>query len=138
MKTSFLSIAFIFIFISGNAQDKRKPVSTRDSKNYLAIHPVWIQCIDSPNALLRYAQYTFEAYWQGKERPQNDNEEAEKKGGFEGEGRDNIEYSYEYKRFKEWEARVKNMLGYDGRVLTAEKQLEIWQQIQNEKREANK
>ncbi len=138
MKASLLSMLFMLLMFSGYGQTKSKLHKEKDSKQYLSSHPVWIQCIDSQHALLRYAQYAFDAYWQGKERPLNEEGEDGGKEGFEGEGRENIQYSIEYKRFRDWEAKVKNMIGEDGRVLTVEKQIEIWEQVQREKEEQSK
>ena len=135
MKTAFLSLFFILFVSAVYSQGKTKSTLRSDTREYLHTHPVWIQCIDSPNALLGYAQYAFNAYWEGKERPLNEEGEDGGKEGFEGEGRENIQYSIEYKLFRDWEAKVKNMIGEDGRVLTVEKQLEIWEQVQREKKE---
>ena len=131
---SFFIYILLFAGISGlHAQGKGSSKSKAPKLADTASYPYWIRMMDDTGVVFAKAERAFYIYWKNRPTPQNDNEENEK--GFEGEGRENIKYSFEYKRFKSWEQSAKNLVGPDGKILSPARQIEIWEQNHKAKNE---
>jgi len=128
-KLLFLFIISLFAGSSGIYAQRKASPKPADTANY----PYWIKMMDDTSVVFAKAERAFYLYWKNRPKPQNDQEENEK--GFEGEGKENIKYAYEYKRFKAWEQSAKNLVGPDGKVLSPAKQIEIWEQNHKKKNE---
>ena len=113
--------------------------------------PSWVAMIDNPNTNYFEAVKTFEAYWKDKfiwdeeeemfERPTNKKEEREEEKKVEQLKRtlkkmtpaERQEYDvlkYHYKRFKNWAFEVKAFVQEDGRILSQEERMAIWEKQQ--------
>ena len=126
------TVLFLLLIVAPciHAQGK-KVTKPADTTNF----PYWIQMMDDTSVVFAEAERAFNIYWKNRITPQNDNEESEMEGGFEGEGRDNIKYGYEYKRFRAWEQKARNLVGPDGRLISPRRQIEIWEQNHKERNE---
>jgi len=113
--------------------------------------PSWVAMIDNPKVNYFVAVQTFSDYWKGKtiwdeeeemfERPTNKKEarEEEKKVARLKKELKNMsvterqEYDilkYHYKRFKNWAFEMKPFVQEDGRILSNEERMAIWEQQQ--------
>ena len=125
-------------------------------------NPVWIKMMDDPYVNYYEAIKAFEMYWQGREKPADEEEEmAEGKDNFKEMEReikkekkkdskivltdeelkkknDEQEMRYQLKRFKQWKREVKPFVQEDGHILSDEERMEIWkkqqQEIQNQQK----
>lgn len=111
------------------------------SDKYLSKHPVWIQMIDKEETNYFQAVKAFDLYWKNRELPMEEEdvldskfqkERAEDEKGFfykifhknEEEAK---KYAFEYKKFKHWQRTVEPYVQEDGRILTKEEQLKIFE-----------
>lgn len=100
---------------------------------------LWIQIMQQDGGNYFEALASFEAFWENKQKPVEEDElfkadEAEKSSPtFISEKKaapqsDAVKYAFEYKKFKHWQNKVLPFVQADGRILTKQEQLEIWQQ----------
>lgn len=135
---NYQSLYFIIILLLPlgiKAQGKEVRLRLPESKGAdTSKYPYWIKMMDDPNVIFVKAQKAFYLYWKNREKPEFEvDDEQEHEKGFESEGKKVVPYSFEYRRFKSWEQRSKNMIGEDGKVISEARQIEIWEQTKNEK-----
>ena len=108
-------------------------VTSSDKKINYVKHPYWIDMMSDPNANYFETVKAFEAFWGKRVQPSEEGEMGE--GGEEEKEReskkallekDGINYRLECKRFRQWKRNVEPYVQPDGRILSAEEQLEIW------------
>lgn len=103
--------------------------------------PVWIQMMEDPNANYFEAVKAFNLYWEGREKPLEENELFS--ASQEEKGNDNFitthrsekkeltsDLTFAYKKFKHWEIIHASLIHEDGTLLTAEERIARWQQQQ--------
>jgi hypothetical protein len=108
--------------------------------------PTWVAMIDNPSINYFEAVKTFEAYWKDKIKP---TEEEEREGEGEGEiERERMEkylssmsvsernywdqLQYHYKRFIRWQQDMLPFVQSDGRILSEQERIAIWEKQQEE------
>lgn len=129
------------------AQDK-KSAPTRDYKN----EPVWISMMTDPNVNYYEAVKAFEMYWEGKIEPEEEYElineghittaqgDSLRQARMEWTQAQRNEYEqmkYQFKRFKDWKRTVQPFVQSDGRILSEQERLEIWQKQQPQQEKKN-
>jgi hypothetical protein len=106
--------------------------------------PKWVKMIDDPNTNFFEAQKDFNAFWKNKEKP---TEEKEIFTSFEknkqtkvksNSGNDALKYSFEYKKFLNWQREVAPYVQPDGHILTTEERIKLWEQEKKNREEAAK
>jgi hypothetical protein len=107
--------------------------------------PLWIRVMDDSEANYYDAQKDYAAFWKGKEKPED--EESLMSSGVENtkehiakrskrelkEEREKDYYRYQCKRFENWLMVNKPYVQKDGRVLTTDERLKLWQDKQKPK-----
>ncbi|MFN8154027.1 MAG: hypothetical protein U0Y08_07025 [Bacteroidia bacterium] len=142
MKTLLTAVIFLYFFSSASAQDKKSPAPPPDYKN----QPVWISMMDDPNVNYYEAVHAFEAYWEGRIEPEEESElineghittaQADSlrrvRSGWTQTQRNQYEQlKYQFKRFKDWKRTVLPFVQNDGRILSEQERMEIWQKQQS-------
>ncbi len=133
---------FLFVFCSFLLQaQSNKPYSDR----YMMKHPVWIEMIKNPDVNYFEAKKAFDLFWKEKDQPVEEEEilgkkhdQEKRKNGFvyrlfhqkEEAAR---KYAFEHKRFKHWMMITEPYVQPDGRILSKEEQLKIWEQEKKRK-----
>ncbi len=115
---------FVFIPFTGiKAQ-------TNPNKDY-ASSPYWIAMMKDTNTNYFEAVKAFNAYWKNREKPSSENEKFEHVGkGVETKSK-NVPYSFEYRKFRNWQMRVKSYVQADGKILYPYQQLQIRKNSRN-------
>ncbi len=141
MKSLLTAVMFVCLFFTGKAQDKKTAAKITDYKN----QPVWISMMDDPNVNYYEAIKAFEMYWQGKIEPEEESElineghittaqaDSLRRARAEWTQAQRNEYEqikYQFKRFKDWKRTVSPFVQNDGRILSEQERLEIWQKQQ--------
>ncbi|MBX7241236.1 MAG: hypothetical protein K1X92_05750 [Bacteroidia bacterium] len=115
------------------------------TEKYMMKHPVWIEMIKNPEVNYFEAKKAFELFWKGKDQPVEEEEilgkkhdqEKRKKGFvyrlFNQKEETARKYAFEHKRFKHWMMTVEPYVQPDGRILSKEEQLKIWEQEKKRK-----
>jgi hypothetical protein len=122
-KILFMSLFFVFC-------QKSIAQSTEEKS------PEWIKMMDDENVNYNQAVSNFNAYWEKREKPTEEEEVFNDKDFFKKQKSStkkskNIEpekYSFEYKKFLDWKRSVAPYVQSDGRILSQQEQLEIWEQ----------
>ncbi|MBK7763830.1 MAG: hypothetical protein IPI46_10740 [Bacteroidetes bacterium] len=120
----------IFLFATSAFAQKAEPNST---------NLAWIQIMQQDGGNYFEALKSFEAFWDNKQKPVQEDElfsasTSEKespdfvKNKQADPNSDAAKYAFEYKKFKYWQAKVLPFVQADGRILTKQEQLDIWQQ----------
>lgn len=121
--------------------------TTAQQKDYSA-YPYWVEMIDHPSTNYFEAIKAFDEYWKHHIKPMDEEEvmfeemnETEKlhyavlvkhlETMTPAERREFDRLKYHYKRFKQWKLAVFAYVQEDGRILSAEERLRIWQDQQN-------
>ncbi len=143
MKYCKITILFMLLFkcIPASSQDKGNAVKT-DYKQT----PAWIKMMDDPQVNYFEAVKAFELYWEGKTEPEEESELINE-GHINTAQADSLriaraewtqvqrnEYEllkYQFKRFKDWKRSVFPFVQSDGRILSEQERLEIWQKQQS-------
>lgn len=106
--------------------------------------PDWVAMIDNPNTNYYTAIAAFDTYWKDKVKPTEEmetgDEAEEEKHELENylstlsttERNEWDRLQYHYKRFLRWKGDVFPFVQSDGRILTEEERLQIWQKQQEE------
>lgn len=134
-KRIFIIILLAWGGISAFSQSKNY------SDKYLSKHPVWIQMIDKEETNYFEATKAFDLYWKNRELPLEEEEVLDSK--FEKERKEDEKgffyrlfhrneaeakkYVFEYKKFKHWQRSVEPYVQEDGRILSKEEQLKIFE-----------
>ena len=107
--------------------------------------PSWVAMIDNPNVNYFEAVKTFNDYWKGKIKPIEEmdikdmealtaEEKATRKNYFENlTPSQRAEFDilqYHYKRFKQWKKEILALVQEDGRILSLEERMAIWEKQQ--------
>ena len=137
MKQTFLFICLMFSITSLFSQ---KQLKDADYKK----HPYWIEMIKDPNVNYFEAIKAYELFWEGKEIPHEEDEkigqkttadEKEHRGEERRERREKKrerefqqKYGLDCKKFEHWKMMVKPYVQEDGRILSKEEQLKIWEE----------
>lgn len=132
---SFLLL--LFLFQSAQAQEKKENPRTDDKTN-----PNWISMMQDPQVNYYEAVKAFDAYWEGKIEPEEE-DELITEGKITSAEADSLrnaraswtqvqrnEYEnikYQFKRFKDWKRTVFPFVQSDGRILSEQERLEIFQ-----------
>lgn len=119
--------------------------------------PDWVAMIDNPTTNYFEAIKSFEAYWKDKIRPIDEAEPKEEKEqeskeeerehkqlkkqlkkmtAAERQQYDQIQYHY--KRFVTWAEEVRAYVQEDGRILSQQERIDIWNQQQAESKQQKK
>lgn len=104
----------------------------------------WIQMMDDPKVNYFTAVKVFEEYWKDKRRPTTEHElfSAEDKDGAlrnssysasRNPDEPAVKYRFEYKKFQHWKEEVSPYVQPDGRILTPEERISIWQQQKSQR-----
>jgi len=127
----------LLLSISSHGQSTAKPKSISP--------PDWVRAIDDPNANYYTAIKQYDAYWKTHTKPA-DEEELMHRGTDEvkkhlkkmtkrevREQNEQTYYRYQCKRFENWVHENKAYVQKDGRILTPDERLKLWQQSQKER-----
>ena len=99
----------------------------------------WIQMMDDPKVNYFAAVKVFEEYWKDKPRPTTEHElfsAEDKDAALRNSSYSNsrnpedpaVKYRFEYKKFLHWKEEVAPYVQPDGRILSPEERIQIWQQ----------
>ena len=113
--------------------------------------PEWVAMIDNPTTNYHEAIKAFDAYWLGKIKPHEEmdldeeltlQERGERESYFKSLSvaeRSRFDLlQYHYKRFKQWKKEVKPYVQEDGRILSQQERIDIWNQQQTESKQQKK
>ncbi len=136
-------LLMLFLFQSTQAQEKKEKPRTDDTTN-----PNWISMMQDPQVNYYEAVKAFDAYWEGKIEPEEE-DELITEGKITSAEADSLrnaraswtqvqrnEYEnikYQFKRFKDWKRTVFPFVQSDGRILSEQERLEIFQKQQQVK-----
>jgi hypothetical protein len=131
MKTLYLAVFLGVMLGNGFAQNY--------SDDHLREHPVWIEMMDSPNVNYFEAVRAFELYWEGRDRPTEEEEllgkermiKEKKKEGLAqslsyNKEKEAEELGFYHKKFKHWQRINWGYVQPDGHILSPSERLEIW------------
>lgn len=142
MKLRALMIpALLFVFVHSAIAQEKKDITRTDDKT----NPNWILLMQDPQVNYYDAVNAFEAYWDGKIEPEEE-DELITEGKITRPQADSLrnaraawtqvqrnEYEtlkYNFKRFKDWKRTVFPFVQSDGRILSEQERLEIYQKQQ--------
>ncbi|NML72023.1 hypothetical protein HHL23_19815 [Chryseobacterium sp. RP-3-3] len=99
--------------------------------------PQWIKMMDDPNASYYQTVKSFEDYWKDREKPVEENEIFRDKEAKirKYKNKETPKYAFEYKKFMNWRKKTFPFVQDDGRILTKDERMEIWEK---ERRNRNK
>ena len=115
------------------------------NKNSPVNPPDWVKAIDDPNANYFKTIKAYEDFWKTHEKPADEEElmsrsteqaKAHVKSLSKREMKQEREldyYRYECKRFENWVRENKPYVQQDGRILTADEQLKLWEQVKKQR-----
>lgn len=138
MKTlkSILLLSLIFGNLTIRAQAPKKNL------NY-SKHPYWIEMMKDPNANYFETINAYNLFWEKRKLPKEEDEvigqsktaEAKKtflqrwfKSKEEREEEEIKKYALDVKKFKHWQIVTEPYVQEDGRILTADERLKLWQE----------
>ena len=151
MKRIFFSMLF-FVFMVPVM--KAQPLSTENANDSAA--PVWIKMMDDPNVNYYVAVQAYTDYWKQHVKPSGEEEEGAE-GGMNFKERERelkkeikkdkdkklseadlkkqnekVVLKYQVKRFEQWTREVKPFVQENGRILSSQERMEIWNRQQEE------
>ena len=135
---SFWGIILIFYAYAPQStpggNDKKPPATTAVAltEKQMADYPYWIKMMDDTNANFNDAEKAFYIYWLHRQKPVNDDNEGIETEKDEASANPNIQYTYEYKRFRAWEQYVRNYVMADGRIMPPHQRIQMWKKLQNQ------
>ncbi len=120
-------------------------ISAQSSKNYNTNPPDWVKAMDNPNTNYFKAIKEYEKFWKNHQKPEN--EEVLMTQGVEQvkkhirtlskreirQQREQDYYRYQCKRFENWMRENKPYVQDDGRILSPEERLKLWEKSQKER-----
>lgn len=125
----FLFIITIFIYAFSFAQNK--------SKWYYKKNPAWIEMIKAQNVNYYEALKAYNLFWSNKKKPevehdmigQNKNNIGEKEHEVLSKKERKMYnlYALEIKKFEAWQRKVLPFVQEDGRILTNDEKLKLWE-----------
>lgn len=105
--------------------------------------PLWIQMMNDPAVNYFEAKKAFDLFWKNKPLPTEEDEimgeqhgSGEKRRSFlkelfkskkERQEEESQRYAFDYKKFKHWERLVLPYVQEDGRILSQDEKLKLWQ-----------
>lgn len=139
MKYICTTLVLLCLGFAGHAQQAHKD---SDYKKY----PLWIDMIKDPNVNYFEALKAYDLFWQGKPKPIEEDDilgqdkSAEEKETSRREIRERKKeremrrkYGLDCKKFEHWKLMVKPYVQEDGRILTQEEQLKLWEEQQKQR-----
>jgi hypothetical protein len=142
IKTLILTISILLV-LNNKTICQELAYNPKDFKE----NPTWIGMMEDPNVNYYEAVKTFNSYWKGKIKPieEMDIKDMEALTSEEKEIRktyfqnltvkERAEFDllqYHYKRFKQWKKEILPFVQEDGRILTINERIEIWNKQQLE------
>ncbi len=130
-------ILSVFLLIGNHANAQQKNKSLNYSK-----YPYWIEMMNNPATNYFEAIKAYDEFWATRKKPTEENEimgqenTVTKKQTFlnkwfkskeEKEAEETRKYTLDVKKFEHWKLKVKPYVQEDGRILSADEQLQIWQ-----------
>jgi len=137
MKKVYCSLALLLLMAFAVQAGNSHPAKSNKQKSY-AKFPYWIQMMDDENTNYFEAQKAFEAFWEHREKPVEENEIlgegnekyindekalAKRMKKLPAESRN---LSFQYKKFLHWTREVKPYVQEDGHILTKAERLKIF------------
>jgi hypothetical protein len=137
MKKVQYGIIFLLLVANTLFAGNKHSTKNNNQKSY-AKFPYWIQMMDDENTNYFEAQKAFEAFWEHRERPLEENEIlgqgnekyinddkalAKRMKKLPAESRN---LSFQYKKFLHWTREVKPYVQEDGHILTKAERLKIF------------
>lgn len=119
--------------------------ATKKNLNY-SKHPYWIEMMNDPDANYFETLKAYDVFWENRKQPKEEDEiigqskTAEAKKNFlqrwfkskeEREEEEIKKYALDVKKFKHWKLKTEPFVQEDGRILSAEERLKLWQEQQN-------
>lgn len=106
-------------------------------------HPHWIKMMDDPNVNYFEAVKAFETYWKGRTKPVEEKEvfsnyNQQKIVTIRKTEREAKEYAFEYKKFLYWQQQVLPYVQPNGRILSTEERLQLFEQEKKERQRRSK
>lgn len=100
--------------------------------------PHWIKMMDDPNVNYFEAVKAFETYWKGRTKPVEEKEvfsnyNQQKIVAIRKTEREAKEYAFEYKKFLYWQRQVLPYVQPNGRILSTEERLQLFEQEKKER-----
>jgi hypothetical protein len=134
---SVLIVSFLLSVSQAQAQQKVK-VTKDDSPK-----PQWVKMMDDPNVNFQEAKKTFEAFWSNKEKPTEEKEifrdfEKKKETRVATKEGDAEKYTFEYKKFLNWQREVAPFVQADGRILSIEERIKLLEQEKKNREQSEK
>lgn len=114
----------------------------KQTPNY-SKHPYWIDMMNDPNANYFETVKAYDEFWANRKKPTEEDDiigqhkSASEKQNFlqrffkskeEREEEEIRKYKLDVKKFKHWQLKVKPYVQEDGRILSADEQLKLWQE----------
>lgn len=105
--------------------------------------PYWIEMIKDPNVNYFEAVKAYDTFWKGKEKPADEDAliGQEKDAKNKKKKREEMEekelyrkYALECKKFEHWKKMVKPYVQADGRILSKDEQLKIWEEQKSKRK----
>ncbi len=119
-------------------------VSQNHSEKEYSKKPLWINMIKDPTINYFEAKKAFDLFWKNKPLPTEEDEiigekhgTGEKRNSFlkelfkskkERQEEESQKYAFEYKKFKHWEKTSLPYVQPDGKILTQDEKLKLWQE----------
>jgi hypothetical protein len=145
MKIHLLLLSFLLLLAAGATSAQEKP--SKEKTDFKKV-PAWIRMMEDPQVNYYEAVKAFDLYWEGKIEPEEEGELITE-GRITTEQADSLRYAraawsqaqrneyenlkYHFKRFKDWKRTVFPFVQSDGRILSEQERLEIWQKEQPKK-----
>jgi hypothetical protein len=119
--------------------------ATKKNLNY-SKHPYWIEMMNDPGANYFETLKAYDVFWENRKQPKEEDEiigqskTAGAKKNFlqrwfkskeEREEEEIKKYALDVKKFKHWKLKTEPFVQEDGRILSAEERLKLWQEQQN-------
>jgi len=135
-KILFIVFSMLLISTLGFSQKNKQ------TPNY-SKHPYWIDMMNDPNANYFETVKAYNDFWANRKKPTEEDDiigqdkSASEKQNFlqrffrskeEREEEEVRKYKMDVKKFKHWQLKVKPYVQEDGRILSADEQLKLWQE----------
>lgn len=130
----------MLLFYSAALHAQEKKTEARENIDY-SKEPVWIKMIDDPQVNYYEAIEAFEAFWKGKIEPEEEKElimegkltereankmRKERATWTPAQLQEYVTMKYQFKRFKQWKRDVFPYVQSDGRILSEQERMEIY------------
>jgi hypothetical protein len=126
--SKILILALMMLYIlpqDATAQNK----TTTQQKT--AKTPKWVAMMDDTTANYFEAVENFNNYWSNREKPMEEKElfnSPEKAKEKKTKKTPNMEYTFEYKKFKKWQIETLPYVKSDGTILTPSERIQQWKE----------